>query len=498
MPAGRLVAWVVQTSGPVNWTLAATVTLVLQLLASAAAWWMLTTLFGVRWSVLAPYALYLTSALTFPAVMWWAAALTLVPVQASFFASTAAWVTPPADRPPSWLWCTLGCLVAGLAFDVKAALIVPVLFFVGLAYFESRFPGPAARPFVRSRWVATVALCALLVTYATYYLTSVPTSQVSSDGGRSRTSPAPCSARRSRRGCSVDRGGGPTRRHPRRTSTRPAGRSTSPGSSSSPSWLLRSCGSSAPGVPGCSWPATSSPCSACWRHQPRRHVRLPIGLEHRYLTDAACVARSASGWPSSRSSGAVGSIEPRQKPLLTRAAPRASVPVLTALVVASVAYQLDAVRRYWHHDNASQSYLHNLAGRTCAPTAGSTSRPAGPKRAVAAHGSAQHHAAAGRAGRGRGVLPVVLAEPRRGRGRRWAAPGAQIDARRDVGPGTDAQLRVAASPRTGHGPARGAGLRVDVVGPHRLPGLGRLAGDRSRRKHPVGDLGAGRASTAST
>ena len=50
-----------------NWTLAATLTLGVQLLASAACLWMLVTLFGARWGILAPLALYLTSALSLPA-----------------------------------------------------------------------------------------------------------------------------------------------------------------------------------------------------------------------------------------------------------------------------------------------------------------------------------------------------------------------------------------------------------------------------------------------
>ena len=53
--------------GSLNWTLAATLTIGVQVLASAACLWMLVTLFGARWGILAPLALYLTSALTCPA-----------------------------------------------------------------------------------------------------------------------------------------------------------------------------------------------------------------------------------------------------------------------------------------------------------------------------------------------------------------------------------------------------------------------------------------------
>ena len=360
MPAGRLVAWVVQTSGPVNWTLAATVTLVLQLLASAAAWWMLTTLFGMRWSVLAPFALYLYSALTFPAVMWWAAALNLVPVQASLFASTAAWVLHLRTGRRRWLWCMVGCLVFGLAFDVKAALIIPVLLYVGLAYFESG-PLSAARPLRAESVGLDRGAVRPVIAYATYYLTSVPLVAGRSDGGEiadiagtmlGTSSPATVL-------------GGPWRwTNP----SPPTAYVDTPAWAVNVSWIIIIA-------------VVASPCLR-FKRAGRAWVLLTaylvallgllvtsrgdtfgslIGLELRYLTDAACVTTLCLGLAFLPVIGSVESSEPREPALLTRAAPRATVRVLTALVVVGGVISSTQYARYWHHDNASQSYLHNLA-----------------------------------------------------------------------------------------------------------------------------------------
>ena len=173
MPGGRLLAWVVADSGPVNWGLAASFTLGLQATASAAALWMLTTLFGVRWATLAPLAVYLSSAVTVPAMIWWAAALNQVPLQTAFFLAVGAWVRYLRGRRIIWLvWTTCAVLFA-LLFYVKGVLIFPVLGFLTVAYFSSGSPYQRVMAVLRRDWRAGLVAASLIAGYLTYYFTQV-------------------------------------------------------------------------------------------------------------------------------------------------------------------------------------------------------------------------------------------------------------------------------------------------------------------------------------
>src|SRR3954447_23630837 len=230
MPGGRMLVWLVADSGPLNWALAATLTLTLQATASLAALWMLATLFGARWPTLALLAVYLTSVLTLPATIWWAAALILVPLQVAFFFAVGAWVRYLRGRRTVWLIGTVGTVAFGLLFDVKSLLIVPVLAFFALAYF--------ARGSVRDRivtvawrdWPALLLATLLLGGYAAYYLT-----QVEQPLGHTRLPVVAdvantCSGLPSCPRWWAARGAGRCRRRPPPTPIPPPGRSTWPGS----------------------------------------------------------------------------------------------------------------------------------------------------------------------------------------------------------------------------------------------------------------------------
>lgn len=173
MPGTRLLIWLVEASGPLNWGLALSITLVLQALASLACLWMLVTLFGRRWLVLVPFVLYVTSAITAQASLWWISSLNQISIQATFCLAVAAWVSYLRTGRLRWLAATTLAVAAGLLFFQKSLLVLPVLVFLALVYFASGSPWHRLRFLVRRHWPAAVALGVVVGAYAAYALSEV-------------------------------------------------------------------------------------------------------------------------------------------------------------------------------------------------------------------------------------------------------------------------------------------------------------------------------------
>ena len=159
MPGTRLLAWLVAQSGPLNWPLAASITLALQALASLAALWMLLGLFGRRWGVLA--LLVVTSPRRSPPSRrcGGSARLTQLPVQLAFFVASAAWcATSREPQARGGSATALAGLVVGLLFYVKALLVLPLLAFLLAGLLQhgggprARVAGPAAAATGRLGW----------------------------------------------------------------------------------------------------------------------------------------------------------------------------------------------------------------------------------------------------------------------------------------------------------------------------------------------------------
>jgi hypothetical protein len=92
----------------------------------------------------------------------------------------------------------------------------------------------------------------------------------------------------------------------------------------------------------------------------RAAVGSVTGREYRYLTDAACVVTLCVALATHTLIGAVESSEPRDKPLLVVSAPRALVALLCGVIVASGLWNSATYAHIWHHQNASDPYLHRL------------------------------------------------------------------------------------------------------------------------------------------
>lgn len=358
MPLGRALAWVVADAGHVEWTVAATLTLGVQLLASAACLWMLVTLFGARWGVLAPLALYLTSALSVPGLMWWAASLNQLPLQAVLFAAVAAWVRYLRGAGPRWLLVTLVAVAIGLLCYVKALLVLGVLAFIVLAYFSSG--GSLARVLgaVRRYWPAAVAAALVGGAFTAYYLTEVPSVFEEATGG------VAADLAQTMLGTSFPSGlaGGPWRWD---TSNAPAAVADPPALMVSLAWVaivllvcivaLRRRRSLR------AWALLAGYLGAAYVLL--LVSRAPLsggygGLEFRYLTDVAAVAVLCLGLATMPLLGAVESSEPRELPLLLVAPHPLVVAGLTLLVCASSVVSSARYARVWHDDHPGASYVH--------------------------------------------------------------------------------------------------------------------------------------------
>jgi hypothetical protein len=85
-----------------------------------------------------------------------------------------------------------------------------------------------------------------------------------------------------------------------------------------------------------------------------------IGLEYRYLTDAACVLALCIGLAFLPMRGAEGASAPRAEPLLRPQVPPVGWVALVLVVSVGGLFSTTRYAQYWHHDNASDAYVYNL------------------------------------------------------------------------------------------------------------------------------------------
>lgn len=173
MPAARALIWWVDRQGPADWGAAASTSLALQAAASVAFAWMLVRFFGARPAVLVPLALFLSTAITVPALVWWAAAINLAGVQAALFCALGCWVEVMRTRRLRWLVGTVASVAVGLAFDVRGVLALPVLLAVSVAYFTTGGPRQRLRTLLGEHLLPLLVLAGLGGAYTAYYLVAV-------------------------------------------------------------------------------------------------------------------------------------------------------------------------------------------------------------------------------------------------------------------------------------------------------------------------------------
>jgi hypothetical protein len=357
MPWGRLTAWLVWRSGPLDWTLAAVLTLVLSAAASGACLWMLVTLFGARWGVLAPLSLYLFTAMSVPALMWWAASLNQLPLQLVLFAAVGSGVRYLRTRSWWWLAVTTAFLLLGFCAYVKTVLVVLVLAYLAVAYFATGRLDRRVLHAARRYWPAVASVCVLGVGYLAAYLTRVPQAFVHSDRpvagpllgtlvGTSFTSAAV---------------GGPARWA---AVDLPIGAADPPDVLVHLAWVviaavvvhafltrtrtLRAWGLLATYLAAVFLLLLGTRAAS---------VGPAVGLQLRYLTDVSGVLALAVGLAHLPLRDAVESSAPREPSLLRVAAGARTAVVATAVVALLGTLSTVRYAELWHHHNASEAYV---------------------------------------------------------------------------------------------------------------------------------------------
>jgi hypothetical protein len=137
MPAGMYLSWFANEVAPFDYRLTATMLLLLQLLADVGLVVMLVRLFGARWGILPPLAVYLFCVISVPVAVWWAAGVNQIPLQIVLFWSLATHVEYLRTRRARHLIATMLWLAFGLLFYEKTILVLGALGIVTLAYFTT-------------------------------------------------------------------------------------------------------------------------------------------------------------------------------------------------------------------------------------------------------------------------------------------------------------------------------------------------------------------------
>ncbi len=359
-PGGRFVVWAVAQGGTLNWGLAASLILLGQLLTSAAALWMLLTLFGRRPGVLVPLAVYLWSAATLPAVIWWSASLIQTVPQAALFAAVGCWVRYLRTRSPLWLTGSLGSVGAGLLFVEKSALILPVLAYLALAYFATGGPIQRVRSVVVAYWPAFLTAALLGGAYTVYYSVRVESvlsrPAVEVVGGLAEAMLG--------RAFTVGVLGGPWRWSEQ---PQPAAYADPPSFTVPVAWVLLGAMVAYLALrrtrTGRSWGLLAGYLTALYLLLLFGRASVfgaSIGLDYRYLTDGVAVFALSLALASMPLIGAREPSQLRAEPVLRIEIRPAWVIVATGAVVVSGALSAGSYAWTWHETNASDAYVHTL------------------------------------------------------------------------------------------------------------------------------------------
>ncbi len=359
MPIGRALVKLSVIGGSMNWPLTTALIVLLQAAAWLTGFWALLVLFGRRWATVALLAVYLASAITLPATVWWSAALNQLPHQAGLWLSLGAWVNYERGRGWRWLVLTMSGVGVALLTDIRGVFLLPVLALVSFGWFSRGSTRERLRFVLARHWRLLVAILPALLGYAAFYTTH-------SDDVTTRPTARLAGSLAQAMGDSFMVGmlGGPWRWTNPFPPTPYA---------ASPDWAVH-----------LSWVAVA--VVLLHVHLTRSRAlraftltgvyvvmlyvvlltsRAPlvgalIGAEYRYLTDVAAMAVVSLGLAYLQLAGATESSAPRVQPLFTGRTPRWLPVGVAGLVVVSGTVSSIGYIRPWHETKRAGEYVANL------------------------------------------------------------------------------------------------------------------------------------------
>lgn len=170
-PGLRAITWVLARVSLYDWGLDAGVALALVALASLAALRLLRTLFGDRPAILVPLTIYALTPLTVPDLGWWWCAMESLPFQLAIFMSLNAHVLYVRYGRGRSLLAAAAWLALGLLFFEKAIVLAPLLFVITAGFLTgpgSWFGGAIAT--LRRHWRAWLSYGAITAGYVVVFL----------------------------------------------------------------------------------------------------------------------------------------------------------------------------------------------------------------------------------------------------------------------------------------------------------------------------------------
>jgi hypothetical protein len=182
MPGGFTLTWLFTRIAPLGFHPYAATLVGLQAVASLGMLALLTSLFGRRLGVLVPLSLYLFSAITFPAFVWWAAGVNQLFLQIALGWGLVAHLRYLRTRHVRWVVVTALVIAGCLLFYEKVLLVFIAIAWLTVAYFVQGSLGRRLIEVWRRYWPAVLLHGVLAGAYVVWYLIAARSSASSGAG----------------------------------------------------------------------------------------------------------------------------------------------------------------------------------------------------------------------------------------------------------------------------------------------------------------------------